>query len=69
MGTGRMDEPDGCDVDFLEVDATPDEKLPVAVGGVKIASEGEDVDGCDVDSSQSDTTLDEELPSAAGGVA
>lgn len=68
MATGRMDEPDGCDVDFLEVDATPDEKLPVAVGGVKMASEGEDVDGCDVDFND-DATPDEELPAAAGGVA
>lgn len=66
---GDEDDIDGCDVEFHEAEVTPDEELPVAVGGVAIADEGDDADGCDVDFDDMDATLDEELPAAEGGVA
>lgn len=65
----EIEEVDGCDVEFLDADATPDEELPAAVGGVKIANEGVDSDGCDVDFDELEATPDEALPVAEGGVA
>jgi len=66
---GDEDDIDGCDVEFHDSDATPDEDLPVAIGGVKIAGEGDDIDGCDVHIDDLDATPDEKLPAAKGGVA
>lgn len=63
------DHLDGCDVEIAAADATPDDALPAAVGGVAIAGEGEEVDGCDVDIDDADATADEDLPAATGGVA
>lgn len=65
----EMEEVDGCDVEFLDADATPDEDLPVVIGGVQIANEGIDSDGCDVDFDELEATPDEALPAADGGVA
>ena len=70
ISTSRDEEDiDGCDVDFRDAEVTPDEELPVAVGGVRIADEMEDADGCDVDFDDTDATPDDELPAAEGGVA
>ncbi len=63
------DDIDGCDVEFHDSDAIPDEDLPMAVGGVEISGEGDEVDGCDVLVDDLDATADEELPAATGGVA
>ena len=41
----------------------------MAVGGVAISGEGDEVDGCDVDFDDLDATADEDLPVATGGVA
>ena len=60
---------DGCDVEILESDATPDDALPPAVGGVEIAGTGDDIDGCDVHVDDLDGTPDDQLPAAEGGVA
>jgi hypothetical protein len=63
-----------CGMDHLEEDATPDEELPNASGGVETDDEqqpdkGEDdVDGCELDFSVEDQTTDEELPVAVGGI-
>ena len=62
------DDIDCCDIEFHDSDATPDDDLPMAVGGVEIAGEGDDADGCDVDFDDMDATADEELPAATGGV-
>jgi len=40
-----MEGADGCDAEFLDVDATQDEDLPVAVGGVQFVNEGIGSDG------------------------
>ena len=66
---GDEDDVDGCDVEFHDSETTPDEDLPIAVGGVAIAGEGDDIDGCDVDFDDLDATPDENLPAAEGGVA
>lgn len=63
------DDIDGCGIEFHDSDATPDQELPMAVGGVQIVGEGDDVDGCDVDFDDMDATADEDLPAAEGGVA
>jgi len=70
---------DGCDVEFLDSDATPDAELPAARGGVKIlrgkrqrsphVHEDDHVDGCDVEFLESEATPDAALPAAIGGVA
>lgn len=65
----KMEDVDGCDAEFLDVDATPDEDLPIAIGGVQSANEGIDSDGCDVDFDELEATPDEALPAAEGGVA
>ena len=62
----------GCDVEFHDSEATPDEELPPATGGVEAGSEegadDEEVDGCDLDFAEVDLTSDEELPVAVGGM-
>lgn len=63
------DDIDGCDVEFSDNDATPDEDLPLAIGGVEIAGKGDDIDGCDVHFDDFDATPDDALPAAKGGVA
>ncbi len=45
---GDEDGIDGCDVEFHDAEATPDEALPMAVGGIAIEDEGDDTCGCDV---------------------
>lgn len=60
---------DGCDVEFDDAEATPDEELPAAEGGVMTTDEDDDMDGCDVEFGDEDATSDEELPTASGGVA
>ena len=66
---GDEDDIDGCDVEFHDSDATPDDELPTAIGGVAISGEGDEIDGCDVDFDDLDATADEDLPAATGGVA
>lgn len=34
LGTAEDDEVDGCSCEFLDKDATQDEDLPAAVGGI-----------------------------------
>ena len=62
----------GCDVEFHDSEATPDEELPPATGGVEAGFEegadDEEVDGCDLDFAEVDLTPDEELPVAVGGM-
>lgn len=72
------DRIDGCDVEFLDSDATPDAELPAAKGGVKIVRgkrlrsvrvhEEDHIDGCDVEFLDSEATPDAALPAATGGV-
>ena len=70
---GNEDDVDGCDVECRDSDATPDEELPAAAGGVVAAQEDhadeDEVDGCDLDFNDAEATKDEELPAAVGGVA
>jgi hypothetical protein len=61
-----------CGMEHLEDEATPDEQLPPASGGIGIAEEEEqdnedDVDGCELDFNAAEQTDDEELPAAVGG--
>jgi hypothetical protein len=65
----QLQDLDGCDVAIGEEDATADEDLPMAEGGVAVEASEDDVDGCDVPIRDQDATLDEELPIAKGGVA
>ena len=68
-GNENEDDIDGCDINFNEEDATADEDLPPAEGGVEDGNENEDdIDGCDIDFSEEDATADEDLPPAEGGV-
>ena len=67
----RIEQADGCDLDFTE-DLTGDADLPPASGGVQQAARGvihNDADGCDLDFTTGETTADAELPPATGGVA
>lgn len=64
---GDEDGIDGCDVEFHDAKATPDEELPMAVGGIAIEDEGEDTCGCDIEFDDMDATPDDELPAAEGG--
>jgi hypothetical protein len=62
-----------CGMDYREDEATSDEELPPATGGVETAAaaeqpEDEDaIDGCDVDFTL-EPTNDQELPAATGGM-
>lgn len=61
-----------CDIDLHEDEITSDAELPVASGGVALASVKEpppDADGCDIDFTEAEPTRDDELPAATGGVA
>ena len=58
----------GCDLEFNAKDATSDEDLPRAVGGIAISGEGDEIDGCDLDFDSADATSDADLPAATGGV-
>ncbi len=58
----------GCDVPFTASEATADDDLPAAVGGIALAGTGDEIDGCDVDFDSADATPDEDLPAATGGV-
>jgi hypothetical protein len=62
-----------CGIEHLEDEATSDEELPPAWGGIEITREepqdSEDhIDGCDVDFAAVAETGDEELPAAVGGM-
>jgi hypothetical protein len=69
------DDADGClcGMDHLDENATLDEELPDASGGVETDDEvqpdedEDDVDGCELDFTAEDQTSDEELPIAVGG--
>ena len=61
-----------CGMEHLEDEATSDEELPPASGGVETAEEEhqdneDDVDGCELDFTAAEQTDDEELPAAIGG--
>ena len=62
------DEICGCDFEFLEDEATLDEALPAASGGIAIEGEGDEICGCDLHFDDFDATPDEQLPAATGGV-
>jgi hypothetical protein len=62
-----------CGMEHLEDEATSDEELPAASGGIEAAEEeqldGEDdLDGCGLDFTAAEQTDDEELPAAVGGM-
>jgi hypothetical protein len=62
-----------CGMEHREDEATSDEELPPASGGVEIAEEEQadsedDLDGCELDFVAAEQTGDEELPVALGGV-
>jgi hypothetical protein len=59
---------DGCDAAIDNVDATADEALPAAEGGVAVEQNEDDIDGCDAQIHEWDATPDKELPAAEGGV-
>lgn len=69
------DDSDGClcGMDHLDEEATSDEELPQASGGVQTDDQEQpdededDIDGCDIDFTD-DQTTDEELPVAIGGM-
>ena len=69
MSKDREDDIDGCDVPIKKADATADEDLPNAEGGVAVDQNEDDIDGCDVPIRKRDATPDNELPIAEGGVA
>ena len=62
----------GCDFEVEEGEATRDDELPAAFGGVQArvdhGGEEEVIDGCDVDFNAVEPTRDVELPVARGGV-
>ena len=66
---GEEQDFDGCDIDFNDAEATPDEELPMTVGGIGFEDEGDDACGCDVEIDDLDATPDDELPITEGGVA
>jgi hypothetical protein len=67
------DDADGClcGMDHLDEDATLDEELPVASGGIEADDEKptdeDDADESERGSTPEDQTTDEELPIAVGG--
>ena len=69
------DDTDGClcGMDHLDEEATLDEELPVASGGVETDDEEQtdededDADGSERGLASEDETTDEELPIAIGG--
>lgn len=69
-----MEHFDGCtcDLEFDDDEATSDEDLPMASGGVEATLEVHDnpdeLDGCALDFTSGEMTADEELPAAEGGV-
>ena len=62
----------GCDFEVEEGEATPDDELPAAYGGVQIRANHdcseELIDGCDLDFNTVEPTNDDALPAARGGV-
>jgi hypothetical protein len=61
-----------CGMEHLEDEATSDEELPPASGGIEAAENGpqdneDDVDGCELDFTAAEQTDDQELPAAIGG--
>ena len=61
-----------CDIEIEDSEATPDEELPAASGGLdsipETAGDLEETDGCEVGFTESDAVADEDLPTSAGGV-
>jgi len=62
-----------CGMEHLEDEATSDEELPPASGGIATAVEEpqdneDDVDGCELDFTAAEQTDDEELPASAGAM-
>ena len=68
MTEENEDDVDGCDAAIGDEDATADEALPVAEGGVAVEQNEDDIDGCNAQIHDRDATPDEELPAAEGGV-
>ena len=60
-----------CGMQHLEDDATSDEELRPANGGIETREEQQDneaeVDGCELDFTAAEQTDDKELPAAVGG--
>lgn len=67
MADENEEDFDGCDILIQDRDATLDEDLPEAEGGVVIEENEDNLDGCDVTIQDRDATPDEELPAAIGG--
>ena len=69
------DELDGClsGADIGAADATPDDQLPAAAGGVAALpqrdADEDHADGCAPAANAASVTTDHELPAAAGGAA
>lgn len=62
-----------CGLEHNEDDATSDEELPPASGGIASAAgapekDEPDLDGCDMDFAQAQQTGDDQLPAATGGM-
>jgi hypothetical protein len=69
VDTDDLEKLDACGGEIREVDAQPDDGLPMAVGGIEVdAGEGHEACGCDLEFDDFDATGDEELPAAKGGV-
>jgi hypothetical protein len=63
-----------CGLEHLDEEATSDEELPPASGGIAqtaeeaVLEDEDDVDGCALDFAAAEQTDDEELPATVGGV-
>lgn len=64
-----------CGLEHSDEEATLDQELPVANGGVEndddtpaAAEDESEIDGCELDFNSADQTTDEELPVSIGGV-
>jgi len=61
-----------CGLEHVEGEATSDEELPAASGGIETAraepqDDHDDVDGCELDFTAAEQTDDEHLPPTVGG--
>lgn len=62
-----------CGTEHLEHEATSDEELPPATGGIassaeEILANEDDIDTCELDFTTAEQTKDEELPVSVGGI-
>ncbi|HTR12135.1 MAG TPA: hypothetical protein VMI72_02485 [Roseiarcus sp.] len=62
-----------CGMEHFEDEATSDEELPLATGGIEASKEEpqgdeDEIDGCELDFTAVEQTDDSELPAAVGAV-